>query len=123
MKHFTNLILIVFVALVCSCSNYRTEEAVGFDHLNDSIKVATLRDEAWARSPESISRHLFPVEIKAGENKDYSIKIDCSSNVSCNVTIIDAGRTNDKAYGQRWNANFEKTGQYWQLTRLTKSVK
>jgi hypothetical protein len=109
--------------LCCSCSSYKSEQTISFDKLNDSIKAATSNAEAWAQSPASISKHLFPAELHLEGNKNYSIRVDCTSKASCDVTIIDEGRIDDKAYGKRWNAYFKKTQQCWELTKLTKSLK
>ncbi|MCW5909772.1 MAG: hypothetical protein KIT62_01800 [Cyclobacteriaceae bacterium] len=123
LKLSLNLMHFVLIVLCCSCSNYNSEQTIGFDKLNDSIQAATSKAEAWAQSPASISKHLFPAELHLEGNKNYSIRVDCSSEASCDVTVIDEGRIDDKVYGKRWNAYFEKTQQCWQLTKLTKSLR
>ena len=123
MKHSTNLILFVLTLLFCSCSNYTTEQEVVFANLNDSIKIATSKGEAWTQNPESISKHLFPTEAHTEGNRNYSVQVDCLSKISCDVTVIDEGPMDDEVSGQRWKATFKKTTDCWQLTKLTKSLK
>lgn len=123
MKHPANAMLLLVILLGHACTSYKTERILETDSLNDSIKAATSKGEAWSKSPESISRHLFPAEAHAEGNRNYSIQVDGRSRTTCDVTIVDEGAMDDEVYGQEWKTTFKKTGDCWQLTKLIKSLK
>jgi hypothetical protein len=123
MKHSTTLILLVQLVLCYSCHNYSDEQTLSTDVYNYSIRRAAVRGDAWSRTPEAISKHLFPARTQGEGNRSYAVQIDNKSNTSCVVSVEDEGAVEGEMRGQRWNASFEQKGNGWQLTKLTRSVK
>lgn len=123
MKYSVKSILIALHVLCYSCANYSKEQDIPFDQLNDSIRIAASKAEAWISSPETISKHLFPAAATPEGNRSYAVRIDCPGGASCEVTVTDEGPIDDEVYGQKWKATFVQTGRGWQLSKLAHSLK
>ena len=122
MNFLIPLSFLVIVFYACG-GDYAPPEEMDQNGLNLKIRRAVQDNAAWARTPQSIVKELFPKRVRNYSNSVYSISEDRLSDNALRIIISEEGDLDDEVSGERTVLDFHYIEGKWLIDEMSRSVK